>query len=229
MLKNSEGIVFHSIKYGDSGRILNVYTKENGLMSFMIQGLNSRKNAKKTHFQHLNILDLHYYKKEKNNLQRLKDSNIITDNSSLDVDKLYIVIFAAEFLKNSILEEEANPPLYSFLKKWIENLHMEHKNPMLYLLNFCIEISGFLGFLPMNNEGKYFNLLDGCFENSIKDPSYTLSENSSSLFKKLLNKENRFSHSEQKETLDSIIRFYSCHLNNFKTPKSLEMLKAIWF
>src|SRR5690606_26593780 len=121
------------------------------------------------------------------NLQRLKDSKIIVDNSKLDIEKIYIVIFAAEFLKNCIKEEEANPNMYLYLKNWIHQLHVEHQDPMLFLLKSCIEISSYLGFSPMNNEGKYFNLLDGNFENSIKGSFYTLSENSSDVFKRLLN------------------------------------------
>jgi len=39
------GILLHRLKYGDSGLILKMYTKEHGAMSFLVQGLKGKNKA----------------------------------------------------------------------------------------------------------------------------------------------------------------------------------------
>lgn len=224
MLGTTQGIVFHSVKYGDSGRILKIYTMDHGLLSFIAQGLNRKNNLKKAHFQHLNVLDIHFYQRRQNSLLRLKESRLQLDNSSLHIERIHLLLFTTEFLKNSIREEESNPPLYQHIKKWIEKLHLDEKIELLDLIKFCINTSNYLGFFPMNNNETYFNLVNGCFENNMADTSCMLSESSSSLFKKLLENDNNFSAAQEQENLKNVMRFFSIHLSHFKVPKSLDLV-----
>lgn len=227
MLKSSEGIVLHSIKYGDSGRIVQMYTLRDGLKSFIVQGLGPKSNLRKSYFQHLNVLELVYYSKEKTKLNRIRETKIIKDNSKLEIQKLYILIFTAEFLRNSIKEEESNPHLYNYLKSWILELQDSPK-PIIGLLNFTLNLSKYLGFFPLNNQGKYFNLLEGCFQEINDDSTVILSEANSALMMEFIVGKDQCSQIEAKEILNSIIRFYSFHLHNFREPKSRQMLDMVW-
>lgn len=225
MLKKSEGIIIYSVKYGDSGKILHIYTEEFGMLPFIAQGFNSKSNLKHSHFQHLNIVEIDFYHKEKAKLQRLKESRLIIDNSDLEVNRLYLLIFTAEIMKSSIKEEEKNQHLYKGIKKWILELHSESKITLKSLLHLFMELSKHLGFYPLNNEGKYFNLMEGSFKNKINDAAYTLSEAESQYLRKLLNTEEEFSSKQLKELLDIQIRYFSYHIQNFKEPKSLQWLE----
>lgn len=228
MLKSTEGIVLYSIKYGDSGIITQIYTHSEGLKSFIAQGLGRKGNLRKSHFQHLNLLEINYYSKEKAHLSRIKESKIIKEHSNLEVQKIYIFIFTAEFLKNVIKEEEPNTQLYTYLKNWI----MKQENsldPIKDLLEFMLSLSKFLGFFPMNNQGKYFNLLEGSFQNRFDDPGITLTEENSTLLKNLLTGNTIFSSAQTKEIFNMIMRFYTCHLHGFREPKSSQMLEIVWW
>src|SRR5690606_9442760 len=94
---------------------------------------------------------------------------------------------------------------------------------------FCVGISRFLGFEPMNNQGKYFNLLNGCFEEQMTDTSIVLSESSSKAFKQLLNDAEEIGINELEDVFRSLMRFFSIHLQNFNTPKSAELLTVNFY
>ena len=56
MIYKTKGIVLHHIKYGDSGIIVYMYTRELGRQTFMIQGVRKKKATTKINmFQPLKV------------------------------------------------------------------------------------------------------------------------------------------------------------------------------
>ena len=56
MLVNTEGIVFNSIKYGESSQISKVYTKEFGLLSIISSSSSKSKQKNRMYFQALSAI-----------------------------------------------------------------------------------------------------------------------------------------------------------------------------
>ena len=70
----SNGIVFRSIKYGETSIITDIYTREKGLRSFLISGVRrSRSRMSASLFQHGNILEMVAYDKESGKLGRIRE------------------------------------------------------------------------------------------------------------------------------------------------------------
>src|ERR1035437_3009949 len=75
MIHKTRGIVPHTVDYSDTSIIAKIYTEQFGIQSYLIKGAR-RKNAsiKVNLFQPQALLELVVYKKEKKQLQTLKEA-----------------------------------------------------------------------------------------------------------------------------------------------------------
>ena len=143
-----------------------------------------------------------------------------------------IVIFLSEILHHSIQEEEKNENLFTYLETaliWLDT-HEETSNFHLILL---LEITKFFGFYPDTSEidFKNFEMTDGIF--SPFQGMNCLNEHETHLFKKLINlkfdsNQKVFAGIERQILLKIILEYYSIHLDGFKKPKSLDVLKEVF-
>lgn len=186
------------------------------------------------YFRPLNILEIEATHKNKGTLEYFKEVRLAHPyfTISTDIAKTTMVLFLSEVLHHCIKEEEKNESLYSFLETallWLDS-HVETANFHLILL---MEITKFLGFYPANaHEGHaFFEMTEGVFT-----PHETLSCLSAAetlLVKKLMalkfsNSTKAFHVSERHTLLKILLDYYAFHLDGFKHPKSLEVLKEVF-
>ena len=230
MLNKSEGIVLHSIKYGDSGRIVHIYTEKDGLISLIAQGFGSKSTVKKFHFQSLNLLDISYYFKKNNSIQRLKEAKLISGVSNEgNLNKLSMQVFISELLYKSIKEEEKNDDLYNFIKNWIVDFHNQKSPNLNSHLHFTLNLSKYLGFYPNESlkGGKFFNLRDGIFEmRYMNDVTLTLED--SEKFYCFINEGKVNSNRERKIILNILLEYYKNHIEQFHEMKSKAILEEVF-
>jgi DNA repair protein RecO (recombination protein O) len=141
-------------------------------------------------------------------------------------------MFLSEIIHHSIHEEEKNEPLFLFLESallWLD-AHEEVANFHLILV---LEMTKFLGFYPdtSNKEYPYFEKNEGVF---IPFQSIScLTEHETHLFKRLLDlkfdsDQKIFAGVERQTLLKILLSYYTIHLDGFKNPKSLEVLKEVF-
>lgn len=236
MQVKTKAIVIYSLKYQEKSLIVKCFTLSDGLKSYFVRNAFSsgRSSQKIAYFQPLTLLEIDAVHKNKGTLENFKDVKIATPFHSIhsDVVKSTIVMFISEMLHHSIHEEEKNESLFSFLETaldWLDN-HNETANFHLILL---LEITKYLGFYPdvSNIEQPFFEMTEGVF--SPFHAISSLSEQETGLFRKLIAL--RFDHSqkafhvvERQQLLKILIDYYSFHLDGFKKPKSLEVLKEVF-
>lgn len=236
MLVKTRAIVISSIKYQEKSLIVKCFTLSDGLKSYFVRdAFSSRKsNQKIAYFQPLSILEIEAAHKNKGTLENFKEIKIATPFSTIhsDVVKSTIVMFLSEMLYHSIHEEEANESLFTFIEtalSWLDN-HNEISN---FHLIFLLETTKYLGFYPDTTDVdlKFFEMTEGIFSpfNAIS----SLSEHETNLFKKLIdikfdNSQKNFAGTERQILLKILIDYYSFHLEGFKKPKSLEVLKEVF-
>jgi DNA repair protein RecO (recombination protein O) len=234
----TKAIVLSSLKYGDSSLIVHCYTEKFGAKSYLLRGiLRSKKGKlKAAYFQPLMQLDLVGSHSNKGKLGAIKDVAVTyayTDLYSCYI-KQSIVFFLAEMLFNSVKEEEQNEALYSYLEtsfKWLDL----HSNVSNFHLIFLINLTRFLGFYPRIskfNQGN-FNLAEGGFtEKHFVGPS--LSGGDLLLFKSILGIKFDVAHKvslnakSRQVVLEILIQYYGLHLDSFRKPKSIEILKNLY-
>ena len=234
MLIKTKAIVISSIKYQEKSLIVKCFTHSDGLKSYFVPNAFSAKksNQKIAYFQPFSILEIEANHKNKGTLEHFKEIKLAHSYQTIptNVVKSSMMLFLSEMLHHSIKEEEKNDNLFTFLETallWLDN-HEEITN---FHLIFLLQMTKFFGFFPSNSNGNYFEMIDGVF--SEYQGTSCLNFQETELLKKLLEvkfetPKKLFIASERQLLLKIIIDYYSIHLDGFKKPKSLDVLKEVF-
>lgn len=236
MQVKTKAIVISSLKYQEKSLIVKCFTLSDGLKSYFVRdAFSSRKTSQKmAYFQPLTMLEIEAVHKNKGTLENFKEIKIGIPYQSIhsDIVKSTIAIFLSEILHHSIHEEEKNEDLFLFLETallWLDH-HEEIANFHLILM---LEATKFIGFYPdISNMGSaYFELTEGVF--SPFHAISSLDEIETQLLRRLIglkfdSDKKAFSVGERQQLLKILIDYYSYHLDGFKRPKSLEILKEVF-
>ncbi|AWK03337.1 DNA repair protein RecO [Flavobacterium crocinum] len=236
MQVKTKAIVISSLKFQEKSLIVKCFTLSSGLKSYFVRdAFSSRKASQKiAYFQPFSILEIEAVHKNKGTLENFKEIKSAVPFQSIhtDIVKSTMVMFLSEMLHYSIQEEEKNEQLFLFLETaltWLDH-HDEISNFHLILL---LEITKYLGFYPDTSENNlpFFEMNEGIF--TLFQNGNVLSEHETNLFKKLLdlkfdNDQKIFHVLERQILLKILIDYYSLHLEGFKKPKSLEILKEVF-
>lgn len=238
MIISTKAIVISAIKYGDHHLIVKCFTEQEGAKSYLLRGILSskKKQLKPAYFQPLTQLNIVANHRNNQSLNAIKEAGIRNHYTSLFVDiyKQSIVLFLSEILNYSIQEEEENLPLYHYLETafiWLDT----NKGISNFHLVFLLNLTKYLGFYPeLNNSNfNYFDLSEGNFTNHL--PRFNFIKGDDLLeFNKLLGinfdtiDTVKFNSKSRQQVLSILIQYYELHLNGFRKPKSLEVLKALF-
>ncbi|AWI24956.1 DNA repair protein RecO [Flavobacterium pallidum] len=232
----TRAIVISTIKYQDKNLIVKCFTESDGLKSYFVRSaFSAAKNTQKiAYFQPMTILEIEASHKNKGTLEHFREVRLALHYHSIpmDIAKSTITLFIAEMLHHAIHEEEKNEAFFSFLltaMEWLDN-HNDTANFHLILL---LEITKFLGFYPDISQISlpFFDIAEGNFTGFTSVNALTESESAS--LKKLISlrfsdSQKAFHVSERQTLLRILVDYYSLHLDGFKKPKSLEVLRAVF-
>jgi len=236
MLVKTKAIVISSLKYQEKSLIVKCFTLSDGLKSYFVRdAFSSRKsNQKIAYFQPFSILEIEAIHKNKGTLENFKEIKLATPFQTIHntISKSTIVLFLSEMMHYSIHEEEENEALFTYLETallWLD----AHDDMANFHLIFLLEATKYLGFYPdiTDIDLLYFEMTEGVFTpfNAIS----SLSVHETSLFKKLLSLKfesdlKTFHIIERQLLLKILIDYYSFHLEGFRKPKSLDVLKEVF-
>ena len=170
MLTKTQAIVLHSLKYGETRLIVDMFTRSQGRQSFIVSIPKSVKGKiKKQLFQPLTLLEIEYDLRPKLQLQKLSDVRLASPFSSIpfDPNKLSISLFIAEFLYYALRSEQRNEPLFDYIVNSIQWLDAQTNRFANFHLVFLMRLSRFLGFYPNLDHyqaGDYFDLRESVFD-----------------------------------------------------------------
>lgn len=232
----TKAIVISSLKYQEKSLIVKCFTLSDGLKTYFVRdAFSSRKsNQKIAYFQPLSILEIEAVHKNKGTLENFKEIKLAVPFQTIhsDVIKSTIVMFLSEMLHYSIHEEEKNESLFLFLETaltWLDT----HDEMVNFHLIFLLEATKYLGFYPdiSDSDLPFFEMNEGVF--TLFNAISSLSLHETNLFKKLLdlkfeNDQKTFGVIERQILLKILIDYYSFHLDGFRKPKSLDVLKEVF-
>ena len=152
MLIKTEAIVLHSLKYGESRLIVDLFTREHGRLSCIV-GIpkTGRAKVKKQFFQPLSLIDVECDVRANVRLQKIRDARMLSPYVSLTYEpaKLSISLFLAEFLYHALRgEQQPDPLLFDYMRNsflWLDTAAADFAN---FHLAFLMHLSRFLGFYP---------------------------------------------------------------------------------
>ncbi len=239
MLSKTRGIVLQQIKYGDSSRIVHLFTEKYGKLSFMVKGFGKKSVFSRAFFQPLTLLDLDIYFKPSRNLQQIREVRISHPFLTIygDIRKTGIVLFLSEVLDKTIPEEESSPALFGYIFDSIRYLDEKESISGHFHLFFLVRLTRFLGISPENHFSEEQQILDmheGTFVSSIPMHQEYLDKEDASLFSSFLE-----IPVEQLDTLpavpggrhdflEKILQYYRIHLEGMGKIKSLDVLHEVF-
>ncbi len=238
MFCKTEALVLHTIKYGEQKLIVDMFTREQGRLSFIVQIPKTTKGKmRKQYFQPLTLLSIESDVRPQLQLQKLRDISLLTSLPTLltNPTKLSISLFLSEFLYHALKGEQQNESLFDYVAnslQWLDGRERDYAN---FHLVFLMHLSRFLGFYPnLEREAVYFDLRSATFcatapvhrdflmpqEASILQLMMRMDYPTMHLFK--LNRQQR------NRCIEVALLFYRLHVPDFPELRSLEVLRELW-
>ena len=236
--QKTRGIVLRLLPFNDKNSIVKIYTEHFGLRTFIVSASSSKVSRQKTALlQSLQPIWLETSFIDSNKLSRLGEitASGSINNAMQHHTKRSILLFLNEVLYKCLREEQPDEPLFNFLIDSINYLDKTAQHCNNYHLLFLIEMSRYLGFMPVanySNYHKYFYYREGLFD-SFKSDNLMMDEEQSKYFAQLLNlnfesmEQMQLHTNARNKLLENMMFFYAQHLPSFKDIKSLEILSEI--
>ena len=239
MLLKTKGIVFRQFKYGETGKIVKIYTKERGLMGFIIKGIRNKKSSTPVSlFQNLSILELVTSWNEKKDLHFIKEATQAHAYRTIpsDIKKSTVILFLNEILYKVIREEEANRELFTFIEQSLIHFDGQESNFSNFHIYFLSALTRFIGFHPsqeQRSDSRFFDMNEGRFTDIQPPHKYCIHPPESLLFRDILNtslaeyEKVNIVKASRIELLDKILEYYRLHLPALQEIKSFGILQSL--
>ncbi len=236
----AQGIVLHTVKYGDSSLVAFVLTDVLGRQSYMVQGVKSAKGKgnKAAVLQPMFILEFEGLQTPHAQMHRMKDVRMphSLQNIPFDVRKSTIALFMAETLYRLIKEVEPNSPLFRFVKESVLALDGLEEGVSNFHLWFLVRLSSFLGFYPSNeySAGDWFDIAEGGFCHSSPRHNAVINQTNAALLDTLMNCGADdlggvvLSRRQRGDFLNSLLRYFGYHLDSIGSVQSIAILSEVF-
>jgi len=228
----SEGVVIKSLKYSETSLILDIYTREKGMGSYIVSGVRKAKSKMANVYHPMNIVELVAYKN--NGLARIKEASYAVKFEKLDRDVIRssIGIFFIDLIRSSVKEKEANESLYSYISETLMTLDKEESSLHNLPIRMAIELSRYLGFQIVDNftsDNKFFDLQTGQFISEEIQHTSVLNEEISEQIHKIMQAPmtHKLGRIDKHMVMDALMDYYKIHVEGFQELRSLPVLRTI--
>jgi DNA repair protein RecO (recombination protein O) len=206
MIVNTEGIILRSIPYSESSLILKIFTKDYGLLSFLVRGARSKslKNGGQV-LRPLNQIQFSFYNKEIKTLKSIKEYHLLfaPDSQQFGIHKSSIWMFMVEVV-SLVIKDEAmvDTEKYHFISYSVDHLRQHDVSSQFYL-SFLFQFGDYIGIGQPVLEPKYVEYLSE-YQTALNQDSQT-----------------------RKQLYNQLAAHYHDHLSGFRDIKSLTILEQI--
>lgn len=144
--------------------------------------------------------------------------------------KQTLALFMSEVLNKCLTDQLSDICLYNWMLQTIQDLdkaenctHIPHC--------FLLELSDILGFSPDDTPGECFNLMEGCFINTLEVGSHSLTEQESKVLMEFITQKSlvKFTTIERSQLLNNLLRYFEYHVDGIQNLKSLEIIRAVYY
>ncbi len=150
MIERSEAVVLRSIDYGETSKILTLYTRSRGRLGVIAKGARSSKSSFGASLEPLSYAEKVYYYKPSRELQVLKESSFVYPLHEItkDLHKINVGLRIVEFVNNLMLKEEKNVTAFELLVLVLVRLNQTAGRPINLWPFFRLRLATLLGFAP---------------------------------------------------------------------------------
>lgn len=242
-LHKTKGIVLRTVKYGETSIIVSIFTELFGLQSYLVNGVRAttKQGAGKANlFQPSVILDLVVYHNELKNLNRIKEFKwaVIYQQILSDVRKNGVALFMVELLAKCLKQPETNTDLFHFAEDAFIHLDKSSDTVMAnFSLFFSLHLTHFFGFRINDNYSQkktFLDMLEGSFVTEQPQHPHFLEDKQALITSQLLKilqpgelEDIKLNAEWRRSLLQAYITYYTLHIHEFGTMKTLPVLKEI--
>jgi DNA repair protein RecO (recombination protein O) len=153
MIEKAEAIVLKSRKYGDTSKIVTLYTKEFGKISVIAKGSRSKNNRFGGSLEPMSHISIVFYKYSNRELQYISQSSIINFFPSIhnDFSRMMIAMAILEIVNNVVHSEEQNREFFNLIQNTLKFLEESRTNFDNFLIYFQVHLASIFGFQPNFN------------------------------------------------------------------------------
>lgn len=144
---SSEGIVMARRDFGEADRILVIYTKNYGRISFIAKGVRRPKSRKRGHIEVFN--HLRFQAAAGHGLDIMTEAEVINDfkNIRSSLNKISLAYYVVEVVSKITHESEPNPELFEYLLNTLTKLSKVSKLKDLRI-KFVSDLLVMMGYWP---------------------------------------------------------------------------------
>jgi DNA repair protein RecO (recombination protein O) len=239
----TKGIVLRTVNYGETSIIASIFTELFGVQSYIVNSVrvSSKKGPGRGNlFQPATILDLLVYHNDLKNLQRIREFRLahVYQQIFFSVFKNSVALFMIELLQRSLKQPEPNEGLFHFVEDAFLHLDLAPDNIVAnFPIYFALHLSGFYGFRisdKHSKNGRILDLQEGEFVGSHPLHSWYLDEPQGEVISDMLKVMQpaelahiRLNRETRRVLLHALETFYSLHIQDFGTMKTLPVLEAV--
>jgi len=241
MILTTEAIVLRSRKYGDSSKLVSLFTYEDGLLTVIAKGSRNFKSKFGSSVQPLSIINANIYKNPNRDLHLLSNAELEATLSNIhrSMEKLSVGMALMESILQTQEQDHANPELYEALKEKLIKLNTIEIHPFTIFISFQIKLAELMGFgidfsgINGSSEDLTFFFPEGNFlKEKVYDleNSYILHSESIDIIRNISNKKADIFNSLiiNYSTIEQIVsffsRYFSYHLEKKFYYKSINLI-----
>lgn len=144
----TEAIVLTKMDYGDTSKIVSLYSKDFGKLSGIIKGGRSPKSKIGLVVDPLNHIQVVVYKKDSRELQIISNADLLTHFTAIkdDLDKLKYAHAILELLKNLTVDHEVNEKLFKGVIRILTLINSGSEPPVVLFGRFFMFFLSELGY-----------------------------------------------------------------------------------
>lgn len=226
MQQKTRGIVINYLRYRETSLLINIYTAEYGIASYIENGVRSAKaKHKMALFQPLTMLDLEVYHKPGKGLHRISEAKCYFPYQQIpfDIVKSSIALFLSEILGKVLKEEEGNVTLFNYLEEAFQHLDRSESPVENFHIQFLWELSAYLGFGSSNSSEFFKQMSPWITAEKIGDLSPILDQLIHSGFGMAVS----MTKQQRRDLLSLMLHYYQLHLETIGEIRSWQVLQEV--
>lgn len=229
-------IVLGSVRFSDSGKMVRLFTEDQGLRAFPVMGLGSSNKGRAPMFQPMTLITAEEENAKVGKLPRLKSVQraYIFQNLYTDPIKSTIAFFCAEVTERAVVEGQANVELFDFCWHAVQWLDIDNE-VALFPVFWSLNVMRYCGVYPgSEGEGKYYDLREAKWTHVMPGHSDLLDRENALLWLRLQHHDFEtvrsvgMSASQRRMMFNAAITFLHCHVIGPKELKSVEVLREVF-
>lgn len=158
-LIESEAFVLNGFRYGESSKIITLYSSAFGKFNAIVKGV---RNVNARHggvYENMNLINLYFNKKDNRTLQVISKADLICSYNKIksELDKIAVAYTMLEILNKTSIEYDSSVSTFNLLKNVFDCLDKSKTNYAFILLYYIYKLSFVQGldFLSFVSHGTF--------------------------------------------------------------------------